>query len=219
MAKSKTKIVAKSSDKMVLMSRVGMTDGNGGEFMLKAAGGAVFSFVAVGAGLDLSFLPTAEAVGFGGMAAAVAAFIGSVSTYGSAIEKQLSRYTGSSFSRAGKWKTLASILAPVGYSIGMGKKEVAISGELTPNLIGGNYSVYANRDYMYDYYDDYEIRPRKTKNDVTHNVETSLVFKPWGTYIKQEVESSPMGVWDEAFKSTVEVHSFADEKKKVLTSA
>lgn len=195
---SSTKVIEKSSDRTVLSNRVDYFDEYYGPLgVIAPLLGGVLTWI-VSAGItDIVFLETAAAfVVSGPIGLATVPVVASI-YYSNAVSKKLREYTGV---RPSKWEILrnaANMFVPAGQKIKLGKESFALEGKDDLNrLIGGSKSVYS------DYYG------RFNRKNPTHEVETELVFKPFGSYIKQTVIQSPAKVWDSAFDSTLEVHKF-----------
>lgn len=204
-----TKIVEKSSEKTILLNRVGFKDSDPLILMLAPLGTGLASMVLVAGGLDMFFLPdeaSATIGAIGATAAAASALVTVVAVQAQTVISELESYTGTYIKKLGMLKTTLNMLTPFGQKMKTGKKSLALSKEVTANLIGGSESVHSS-------YYGYSGSKNKT---TTHEVETELVFKPTGAYIKQTVVPSATSVWDEAFDSTVEVHKF--RKPKALNS-
>lgn len=195
---SATKVIEKSSDKTVLSNRVEYFDSSYGPAgVLAPVLGGLLTWISTAAVTDMFFMDTGAAFGFAGYVAwgSVPA-IASV-YYASVVSKKMEDYTGVKRSKWDIMKRAVNVVLPVGQKMKFGTQSVALDSHVEPNrLIGGSNSVYS--DY----------RGRISRKNPTHEVGTELVFKPFGSYIKQTVVQSPTKTWDGAFESTVEVHKF-----------
>lgn len=199
---SATKVIEKSSDKTVLSNRVEYFHEYYGPVGVLAPflGGALSLLAAAGIG-DIFFLPTDAAFGVAGpIGLATVPVIASI-YYSNVVSRKLREYTGVKTSKMGILKNAANMFLPAGQKFKLGKESFALEDKYELNrLVGGSKSVYS------DYYGKF------SKKNPTHEVETELVFKPFGSYIKQTVTQSPAKVWDSAFDSTLEVHKFKTPK-------
>jgi hypothetical protein len=188
---AQTKVVAQSSNKVVLRERVKFSEVDSEPVAFVGFIGLVLSLFGVAMPLNvfahlelgLSFLAA------GGSVASVAG-VTFLACYAKEVSSSASSHTISNFPYG---KALAGTLVPFGQKIKSGKGQVRL-GENKDSL----------KNLVY--------RPSGTSEVATHDIATRVKFTPLGAYIEQELTSTPSKVWDEAFNSTVSVHKFRDPK-------
>ena len=195
-----TKIVSKSSDKTVLMSRVKFSDGELMPLLMTPFISAFGSLLMTAGFLDVFLLSTEDSFAVAGMVSAASIPASVAVIHAGTVVEKLKDYTGTVIKEKWRLKTLFSLLAPVGHKMKAGEDSVdLLNKDVSAHLIGGYLSAHSN---------SYHSRSRKSGTS-THEVKTELVFKPYGAYIKQTVVAAPTKIWDDAYSSTLAVHKFS----------
>lgn len=207
-----TKIVSATSAKTLIESRVDLSDGPVGLLWLAGLGTPVLSFIATNISLALAAMPEGDASLIGLAVAVVSAPVAVSAIHSHTVAAEIQEYTGTSVGKRGKLKAMFAMLTPFGQKMETGKKSLRVSGNIPAHLLGGKKSFSEYSGYYRSHRDSWDEKSFRDA-ELTHEVETELVFRPLGVYIKQTVSPSAINIWDEAFKSTVEVHRFNKSKK------
>lgn len=203
-----TKIVSKNSSEVVLKSKVGFFEGMDGlSIVMAPLVSNIVSFFAVAVPLSYSpgwDIPSSILIGV----ATGTGIAGLGGKYWNAysLVSELKDTTGTEFGKTehrAALKTFVNSLLPLGQMYKTGS-EIVTTDEEPSDLMGGNHS--RNRYHSYS-----------SKYAESYKADTYIKFTPFGSEIRQSISPTPITVWDDAFKSSVSVHEF--EEEKTLTSA
>lgn len=205
-----TKIVSKNSSEVVLKSKVGYFTGmDGFGVTLIQVCSNIVTFFAVA--FPLSYTPgwdTPSSILTGVVVGTGLPIIAGKYWNAYKVNEALYEYTGT-VENSGKEahklaaKTFVNSLLPLGQTIKTGSKVVNATDEPS-DLVGGS----SSRNSYYSY---------GTASLESYKVDTYVKFTPFGSEVRQAIAPTPVTVWDDAFKSTVSVHEF--EEERVLASA
>lgn len=110
--------------------------------------------------------------------------------YAAEVANEADRYSAKDMST---WKALSGVLFPFGQK---------------PVISSSKAKLYKTMEEL----NSLEYKPSTTSSEATHEVISRVKYTPLGAYIEQEFIASPTNVWDDAFKSTVDVHRFREPK-------
>lgn len=186
------KEIIRSGEKTIVRQRVPLSDTDLEPVIMTGVGASVISILAVAMPMNLiahidvglCFL-AAGGVG-AGVASAVFGFF-----YANEVESEADSYAKNQ--KAGFLnlvKTFGNIVFPFGQKINVG-----IPTKVTQP---------SNRDIT----EMTNLRYHSGEQG-SHLVKSSIKFTPWGSYIQQEFTVEPIGIWDAAFDSTMQVHEFS----------